>query len=220
MKESIKTLQEKDDYFIKMMMPDAEKKAELYIQEEKDAIARLLSGVKSLNKMNFIVVGAGALWYIEMAFARAKRYIAIEPLADIFIQKQFSFILSKHKNIKVIAKELGNFKKSEIPNNSSIFIFHFNILAYLPDPIDKINKYLKKGDILYFSTWGNSNRARKIKQEYFKYLGLDQAANPFKIDFSSDKLCDLDAFPFDQLKYYKTHKRIKGKIADILIIYC
>lgn len=218
--ETLQLKDAKNSYFIKMMMPDAEKKARLYIQEEKNAITHLLSSTKNLNTMNFIVVGAGTLWYIELAFEKVKNYIAIEPLANAFIQKQLNFILSKHSNIKIIAKELGKFKKSEIPNNQSIFIFHFNVLAYIPCPIKKINKYLRRGDILYFSTWGNSEKAKKTKKEYFKHLGLDQAANPFEADFNSNKLCDFDTFPFDKLKYYKTHKRIKGKIADILIIYC
>ncbi len=210
-----------DSYFVRMMLPDAEKKAGLYVKEERNALVKLISNTDEINKRNFIVIGAGTLWYIELVFGKVKKYIAIEPLADTFVQKQVSFILDKHDNIKVIGKELGKFKESEIPDNKSIFVFHFNILAYIPNPIVKINKYLKKGDILYFSTWSNSDKARQVRKRYFDYISFNQSANSFKIDYEKPTaLCNLDTFPFTKLKHYKTHKRIRGNITDILIVYC
>lgn len=210
-----------DSYFVRMMLPDAEKKAELYVKEERNALLQLISSTDKINKKNFVVIGAGTLWYLELVFEKVKMYIAVEPLADTFVQKQVNFILSKHNNIKVIGKELGKFKEDEIPNDNSIFVFHFNILAYIPNPIIKINKYLKKGDILYFSTWNTSDKAKQIRKKYFDYISFNQSANSFKIDQEKPTaLCDLNNFPFTKLKYYKMHKRIKGNITDILIIYC
>lgn len=216
-----KSTETKDNYFIRMMSPDAEKKAFLYLKEEEKNLSNLLFSFKNLNKKNFVVVGAGALWYLDLVFEKVNKYIAIDPLSNIFIQKQIRFIISKHHNIKIIGKELGIFKKKELGSNSSIFIFHFNILAYIKNPISIINKYLKHGDILYLSTWSDSTRAKKVRQEYFNFLGFDQFKKIFNIDPKKNSgICDFDSFPFKKLKLYKSHERIKGIITDLLIIYC
>jgi hypothetical protein len=102
-----------------------------------------------------------------------------------------------------------------------MFIFHFNILAYINNPIKNINKYLKRGDIIYLSTWCNSKNAAKVKKEYFDFLGLHHYKTLFNFDPKKNKdICKFERFPFDKLKYYKGHERIKGSITDILIIYC
>lgn len=178
--ETLQLKDAKNSYFIKMMMPDAEKKARLYIQEEKNAITHLLSSTKNLNTMNFIVVGAGTLWYIELAFEKVKNYIAIEPLANAFIQKQLNFILSKHSNIKIIAKELGKFKKSEIPNNQSIFIFHFNVLAYIPSlPYKKNQQVPKKRRYPLFLYMGKFRESKENKEGIFQALGTRSSRKSF-----------------------------------------
>lgn len=210
-----------DNYFVRMMLPDAEKKASPYIEEERLNVMNLLKQIENAQEMNFIVIGAGTLWYIELVYDQVKTYIAIEPLADIFIQKQLRYLLTKHPNIKVIDKELGDFESSDLPSNNSVFVFHFNILAYIPDPLEKINKYIKKGDIIYISSWGTSEKARTVRKNYFEYLNLNVSQDSFKIDPDDTiGLCNLDIFPFQKLKHYKRHERIKGEIADMLIIYC
>jgi len=210
-----------DNYFVRMMLPDAEERAELYVKEEKEALLKLMTSIPGIDKMNFVIIGSGTIWYIELAYDKTKTYVAVEPLANIFIQRQFNYILSKHKNIKIIDKEFGDFTAIEIPNNNSIFVFHFNILAYIPNPIRNINKYLKEGDILYISSWNNSDEAKQVRKTYFDYLNLNTDSNSFKINPEETVgLCNLDIFPFHKLKYYKRHERIKGKITDILIIYC
>lgn len=211
----------KNNYFIRMMLPDAEKNAQPYVREEKQELIRLMSQDGLINEKNFIVIGAGTLWYIEISYKKVKKYIAIEPLANIFIPKQINFILKKHANIQIINSEFGDFNNQYIPNCNSIFVFHFNILSYITNPIDKINKYLKKNDILYISTWRNTSEGKKIRKKYFDYINMNRTDNSFIIDpKTSVGLCNLDCFPFKKLKHYKQHKRVKGNITDILIIYC
>lgn len=210
-----------NNYFVRMMLPDAELKAEPYVYEESKLLQDLLSSTNSLDTYNFVVVGSGTLWYIDMAYGRVKNYVAIEPLADIFIQKQVSYILTKHKDIHIIGQDFGNFNSNELPNNKSIFIFHFNILSYIPDPIEKINSYIKEGDILYLSTWNSTNEAKTVRKSYFDFINIGMNPDEFRIDpLKPIGLCNLDVFPFEKLKYYKSHKRVKGNITDILIINC
>lgn len=203
------------------MLPESEKKAQSYVDEEIKSLSSLMSSVTDLKERNFIIVGAGTLWYIDLVYGQVKNYIAIEPLADIFIQKQVNFILSMHQDIAVIDKDFGDFDQRDLPTNSSIFVFHFNILSYLSQPIKKINKYLRKGDILYLSTWNSTPEAKKTRKEYFSFINDGMSPSEFTID--PDKAigwCNLDAFPFQKLKYYQSHQRIKGLITDILIIRC
>lgn len=203
------------------MLPDAERKAEPYVKEERKTLVYLIDSIPKLNEKNFIVVGSGTLWYIELAFGKVKTYVAVEPLADIFIQKQVQFILNQHKDVKVINKDFGEFKLNEIPNINSLYVFHFNILAYILHPIRSINMYLKEGDIIYISSWNRTLKAKQARKKYFDFVNNNTGSNSFKIDpEKTTGLCNLDVFPFNRLKYYKKHKRIKGEITDILIIYC
>lgn len=209
------------NYFVRMMLPDAEKNAEPYVNEEKTALMNLISDIDNLDDINFVVIGAGTLWYVEMVLGKVKQYIAVEPYADIFIQKQLSYILGFHKDIKVISNEFGDFDKDQIGNGNSIFVFHFNILSYIPDPVKNINKYLKPGDVLYISSWSDSLKAQAVRKTYFDYLNLEQKDGSFTIDPASPVgLYDLDSFPFSELSSYNSHQRIKGAIVDILIIHC
>lgn len=208
------------DYFVRMMLPDAEKRADSYVSEEKISLAKLLSKTKDIDNRNFVVVGCGTVWYIELSYSKAKKYIAVEPLAEIFLPKQIRFILEKQKYIKIIGKPFGNFPKKELGDLNSVFVFHFNILSYIPDPVNKINKYLRKGDILYISSWNSTEEARIARKKYFDFINSGVNSEAAKIDPElTTGLCNLDIFPFKKLKNYQSHQRIKGKITDVLIIY-
>lgn len=211
----------RDEYFVKMMLPDSEDKAIPYVKEEESILKGLIVSNKKFKDYNFIVIGSGTIWYIELAYGQTENYIAVEPFADIFIQKQVRYILSKHNNIKIVGKDFGDYNVDPSWAHNSIFVFHFNILSYIPNPIKRINKYLKEGDILYISTWNSTDRAKTVRKQYFDYLNENTSSKSYKIDpEETTGLCNLDAFPFERLKFYKTHKRIKGAITDILIIYC
>jgi hypothetical protein len=207
------------NYFFRMMSPEASRIAKPYENEEGANLKQLVASLPDIKKMNFIVVGAGTLWYLELAFKKAKQYIAIEPLSRVFVKKQFRFLTKQFKNISIVEKEFGKVKGSDIPlNNQSLYVFIFNILAYIERPIKNINKLLKKGDVLYISTWAKTKKAKKLRKEYFDYLNSFEKNNIIDPE-KTIGLCHLDNFPFHKLKYYKKHKRIKGKIVDILIIY-
>ncbi len=207
-----------ENYFFRMMSPQATKLTTQYDREEQNNLAKLFKTLPNLKSINFIVVGAGPLWSIELAFSRVKNYIAIEPLSNLFIQKQFSFLIKQFPHIQIINKKFQDVSKEKLPQGKSIYAFIFNIISYMENPIVYINKLIRKGDILYISTWNNTKEAKEIRRKYFDYL------NSFEKNVIIDPektigLCNLDIFPFNELKYYKNHKRIKGEITDILIIY-
>jgi hypothetical protein len=125
------------------MLPDAEKKVSPYVLEERKSLVKIIKSIKNINEFNFVVIGSGTLWYIDLVYSVVKKYIAIETLADIFIAKQVMFVLRRLRNIDVINKDFGKFPKSLLGNANSIFIFHFNILSYIFDPVKKSINILK-----------------------------------------------------------------------------
>jgi hypothetical protein len=129
------------------------------------------------------------------------------------------YLAEQMKSITLLEKKFGDVHTDELPSGNSIYVFFFNILGYIDEPVSIINRLLKKGDILFISSWNYRNdRARKIRTKYFDYL------NSFEKSVVIDPtetigICNLDFFPFKSLKYYKSHKRIIGSVTDILIIY-
>lgn len=209
------------NFFVTMMQPKAVKLADSYIKEEMKHLKYLIKNLENVSEWNFIVVGSANLWHLDLVDSTNKSYIAIEPLADQFIGKERDTLFTKLPNIQIIAAKFGEFDKSLIPNVKNVFVFHFNVLEYIPHYIRKINKYLNAGDILYLSTWNNTKFAEETKQRYFDYInrkvnGSELRRSPYRMT----KKCDFDYFPFHQLNHYIEHKRITESVVDILIIYC
>ncbi|MCX6732944.1 MAG: hypothetical protein NTV98_05385 [Candidatus Roizmanbacteria bacterium] len=207
-----------EEYFFRMMSPGAARKSKSYEDEEQKSLQWLIDNTSDIFERNFIVIGAGTLWYVDLVFNKVKNYIAIEPLSKLYISRQLMFLIKKFKNIKIISKLFGDVSIDEIPNGKNIYVFMFNILAYIEGPITRINKLIKPNDIIYISSWNKTPEAKQVRKKYFDYLNSFE--NEIIIDPESTLgLCHLDNFPFDKLKYYKSHKRITDKITDILIIY-
>ncbi len=102
-----------------------------------------------------------------------------------------------------------------IEPNMDIF---FNVISYIEDPIQSINRIIRKGDILFLSSWAKNQKARTIRKEYLTYL--NNAESHPAVDLSvTTGLCNLDEFPFEKLKYYSRHVRQNSTVTDVLIIY-
>lgn len=207
-----------DDYYFRMMSPKAAKLGKPFDREESAQLKKLLNELPAVKSMNFVVVGAGPLWYMPTTFNKVAKYIAIEPLGKLYVGKQFRFLLKKFDNIKLIEKKFQDVDMKDIPEGNSVYAFIFNILAYIDHPIQNINRIIKKGDVLFISSWSNTEEAKKVRKKYFNYL------NKFEEDVVIDPektigLCHLDNFPYHKLKYYQSHSLVKGTITDTLVIY-
>lgn len=207
------------DYFYRMLSPQAIKWSNPYNLEEEKLLKQLLLKMVNIRNMNFIAVGAGELWYLKYGLKHAQKYVAIEPSLDVFLSDSIKYLASQMKSITLINKKFGDVNLNEIPPANSLYVFLFNILAYIENPVQTINKILRQGDILFISSWNHkSTKAKAVRKKYFDYL------NSFEKEVVIDPedtigLCHLDNFPFQKLKYYSKHERIIGKIVDILIIY-
>lgn len=207
-----------DDYYYRMLSPQAIKRSLSYQHEEEKSLKDLLSKTSNANNMNFIAVGAGELWYLEYGLQYAKKYVSIEPLTKIFLNDSVRYLVKQTPNIALLEKKFGEVLREEIPSGNSIYVFLFNILAYIEKPISIVNRLLREGDILFISSWNSTFKAKEVRTRYFNYLNKFEK----KVVIDPDDtigLCHLDDFPFQSLKYYKKHRRITGKITDILMIY-
>lgn len=208
-----------EDYYYRMLSPQALIYAAPFLGEEKDVLVDFLQNTSQISQMNLVVVGAGELWYLPLGFEYAKRYVSIEPLSDIFLNDSIKYLTTANPRITVINKRFHDVKSADLPDGNSVFVFLFNILAYLEDPLEDINKLIKPGDILFISGWNHRNPlARSVRKQYFDYL------NSFEKDVIIDPdgsvgICRLDCFPFSSLNSHIRHQRVTGNISDQLIIY-
>jgi diphthamide synthase (EF-2-diphthine--ammonia ligase) len=90
------------DYFFRMMSPQASKLAESFNVEETQAITNLLDEVKGVEKMNFVVIGAGTLWYLRESFHKVARYVEVDPLIDLYLSNQSKFLIEQFSKISLI----------------------------------------------------------------------------------------------------------------------
>jgi hypothetical protein len=207
-----------DEYFYRMLSPYALKLSAPYNDEESKVLEQCLKAFPAIRDMNFIAVGGGELWELRRARQYAKRYVCIEPLADIFINDSVKYLVEQFDDISYISKRFGEVRRSDLPPDNSFFMFLFNILAYVEDPIESINKVLRPGDVLFISTWANTDEARRIRSAYFNHLngvGKEVVIDPEQ----TIGLSHLDNFPLEKLTYVKQHERVKGAVTDTLIIY-
>jgi hypothetical protein len=207
-----------DEYFYRMLSPYALKLSEAYNSEESIFLDQYLRDTPNIANMNFIAVGGGELWELRRALKFAKSYVCIEPLADIFISDSVKYLTEQLDNISYVAKRFGEVDRSQLPDGNAFFMFLFNILAYIEEPIKAINNIIRSGDILFITTWANTDKARRVRSAYFDHL--NKAEKEVIIDpHQNVGLSHLDNFPFDDLIYFKHHERVTGKVADVLIIY-
>ena len=216
-----KSQQINEEYYARMMIPSRQETAKFFEQEEEKTLRELIQLECMRNEFQLVVVGAGTLSYIEMAITHRMDYIAIDPLIDLYLQRQVRFILDQHENIKYINKCFGDFDISCLGLKNNIYAFIFNIIAYVDSPIQQINKYVKDGDIVFVSSWSNTKEARYVRQCYFNTLNATSASIPQKShcnEFIGEY--NLDCFNCEEILFHKTHKRIKNSITDTLIIFC
>ena len=207
-----------ESFFLRMMLPQAMKYAAPYEREEERVLKKVLSSLENLENFNTVVIGAGPLFYLNLFYHRVKSYTAIEPLSQMFIQKQFQFLVKQFKDIHIVSKRFHEVDKTNLQNGNQIFVFIFNIFSYLHDPFKDLNKLVKPGDVIVLSTWTYTDRAKKIRKKYFDYL--NKGEGNIVIDGNSERaLVRFERFPFKKIKHYKNHTRITGKVTDFLIIY-
>lgn len=202
-----------DEYFYRMLSPQALKLSAPYHQEESSVLEVCLKNHATKN-MNFAAIGGGELWQLRLALAHTKTYTCIEPLADVFMNDSVKYLVEQSSNVSYIAKRFEDVTREDLPQRNNFFMFLFNVLAYVHNPIEAINKLSKPGDILFISTWANTKQAKKCREGYFSYLNsCGEQADIFCARFN---ISDLK---LAELKHFKNSERFSNNVTDMLVIY-
>ena len=121
------------------------------------------------------------------------------------------------ENVHIIKKRFAETTRKDLFPGRNIFVFMFNILAYIKNPLGEINDLIRPGDILFISTWNTTSKAKEIRTRYFNYLNSFE--NEIVIDPENTiGICDLKLFPFDSLRYPEKHTYYKTDVVEILEI--
>jgi hypothetical protein len=206
------------EYFYRMLMPEALKLSKPYNDEEALALKHFLQRNQVTRKMNLVAVGAGELWYLQFGLKYAKRYVEIEPLLDLFLNTDVEFLTEHFHKVYLIDKRFGEVPNELMPPGPSLYVFLFNIFSYIDSAVQTVNRVVEEGDILFLSTWNRTPEAKAVRKRYFDFLNATEEKTIIDPE-TTVALTDFDHFPFDELRYYKRHRRITGSITDILIIF-
>lgn len=180
-----------------------------YEMEERCVLSDIINEIPQKSLCQMVVVGAANYSYFEIAKEYSMDYVAVDPTGYRYICNSPGC----YRNSKYIPLDFGEFESEELKKKRTIFIFMFNVLAYIPNPIVQINRYINPQDIILISTWNNYNEnAINIRSEYYDAVKLETAPSLIK--------CNISDFNCEQLKYFKFSKRITKQITDYLIIYC
>lgn len=206
------------EYFFRMMSPRASKISKRYIDDETELLTSMISGLEDHHDYNLVVVAGGQLGKLQVGLELTKSYTCIEPLTDLYMGRNVLYLVKKMSKIRLVKKLLSEVRKGDLPEGKNIFVFLFNILAYIDNPIKEINRISKPGDVLFISTWNLTPVAKKIRTKYFNYL------NSFEKQVIIDPeqtvgICNLEKFPFSQLKYPESHRYGKTEVVEILEVY-
>lgn len=208
-----------DEYFYQMMTPENTALVKPYEDEEHACISKVMDRDPDISQKNIVVIGAGNLSYLDLAINKAKNYVAVEPLSHIFISDEQQKSVAQSDNIFVLNKKFQDITPSDLPEGNCVYIFIFNIISYIHEPLDALNALIKKGDTIIISTWNTTSQpALNLRKTYFDALNVHPEETCIDPD-DTVGLCNLDVFPFAGLSHYSHHVRETGTITDNLIIY-
>jgi hypothetical protein len=202
--------------FKHMLSNPALKKAQVYLNEEQSILEKLVCNISQPCKMNFCVVGGGAFHYLPLAAHYFSKYVIIEPYLRCFVDKEHLMVIRKLTNIKCIEASFEDYcqkHSSVFSMTKTVYIFWFNVISYIQNPIAWLNKIVKSGDIIFISKWGNTEKAQKTLKDYFNCVNNMEGRKAYKVLPTSQDI------PFHQLCYNSAIQFVRQSITDIVIVH-
>lgn len=153
-----------------MLCPFGLKLAQPYLVEERRCLLEHFRKIHNLSSFHCIVVGAGPLLYLDIAQRLMKQYIAVDPLVNFFLQDSTRASTNQLTKVITLNKYFDELTLEDLPITNRLFIFIFNVAAYINNFALSINRLGKPGDILFCSTWTDSRKASQVAKKYFSYV--------------------------------------------------
>lgn len=155
------------NHFITMFSQNALTCADKYLSHEKEIVTSVLKQNASI--INLIVIGSGPAAYLEIAQHYQCRYVGVDPFYHL---KE-----ANDNNIIYFDCSFNDINRSQLPSGPCLFLFWFNVLHYLKDPVQVLSKIIQPEDIILYSTWSFENDISPSMNSYFLEVYRDSIHN-------------------------------------------
>lgn len=202
--------------FKRMFTDLAFKEAHAYISEEQSVLEELIRNTYQTCRMNFCIVGGGPFHYLPLASQYFNKYILIEPYLRHLVDEYSIKAKKKLTNIECIEKRFEDYCRDfSTPSFSTktLYVFWFNVIAYIQNPIECLNRIIKTGDTVFISRWGNSEKSQKTLEDYLNHVNSGKKKNAHR------SLQVAQSLPLDQLCCTSKLKFVRQNITDIVIAH-
>jgi|GEM_PF-6961237 hypothetical protein len=199
--------------FYRMLSKESGKFTKYYLTEEGEILKNFVTKQTEVKNMNFVVVGAGPLLHLPLGYENSKRYIAIDPITDLFVKNSQQNFISKNKKIKIFKKYFEELEPNEISSENSLYVFTFNVISYIKNWKNALNKIIKRGDIVFVSYWNNNLKNKTLINEYYDFI---YGKELILLQKNMIDTCDID---YKKIKYFKHAKKFHGKFVKAITIY-
>jgi|SaaInlStandDraft_5_1057022.scaffolds.fasta_scaffold01317_10 hypothetical protein len=161
---------QKEKLFTSMMQPSALNKANLFLKEEREQVESILLSKKG-DISNILVIGGGPLTYIDLARKYGCKHICINPFLFTYLNDNKEIDCLSENCDELISDKFEDIAPNQLLRKNSLYVFHFNVISYIDDVVEKLDWLAKTGEMIVISTWLDDEFSRRIKKEYFKEVG-------------------------------------------------
>lgn len=194
-------------HFITMYSRSALSAAQEYLSHEKEVVISVLQQNPLIK--NLVVIGSGPAAYLDTAYDFQCQYIGIDPFYRL---KEVN-----KKNIFYFDCSFNDINRTQLPDGPCLFLFWFNVLHYLKDPVQALIKITKTEDIILHSTWSFKNDTTQYMKSYFREVYRDSAhCYQQAIKCIREKNNEVCLIELPTIKSYTTHD---NQINRCIVLY-
>ncbi len=202
--------------FKAMLSDQGSEKARSYLLEEESALLKFMQTTPGVSGMDFCVVGGGCFQYLSLAKIFCKSYILVEPNLDLFADQKVVDTLCSSENVRCFRDKFEGYCEKELLNSyngNTFYVFWFNVISYIDNPVGLIKKHTKKGDIVFFSTWRDIPKSQEIMSSYLDYI------NGHSDIYEKFELPRIKAKEIDELRLLYKFEHTINEATEILILH-
>lgn len=199
--------------FLRMWTEPALQLALPYLQAETQILSEYLRlPQQSSPKMHLCAIGDGVLRYAQLGLQNCHTYTAIDPLIG---QHRLSAPPPPSSRLTTISKPFDQLFPEELPQGNTLFVFTFNVFAYLPRPMKALKSLAKKGDVLFISSWSDTAAAYAVRQSYFAYVDGGIGGSDINCTCPQNSYAETEAHNLKHISRYQ--QKIRREACEILI---
>jgi hypothetical protein len=153
------------EFFTRMFTREALASAEAFLRFEELTLKKTLDDFPVIK--NLVVIGSGPLAYRYLISRKSRQlfYVGIDPYYQVAGE------MAPHTFL--IDQLFEDVQRSGWRRGASLYVFWFNVLFYITDPVFHLNRLLRPGDIVFNSGWSTKPSALPVMEDYFSHVYHD-----------------------------------------------